>query len=196
MPVFRNPFASGYTISGNASSNTGLDVTGPLQYAIVYAQIGSVYKGFGMSGSNGNYTAAGLPAGSYTLTSHRIGYNPQTQNVVITNSNLTNINFNFGSPIGIQPIGTEIPSKYSLSQNYPNPFNPVTQITYGLPKSGNVKLAVYDILGKEVAVIINAHQDAGKYRFDFNASGLSSGIYFYQITANDFTDTKKMILTK
>lgn len=197
MPVLRNPFASGYSISGTATSNTGLDVTtGPLQYAIIYAQIGSVYKGFGMSGSNGNYIATGLPAGSYTLTSHRIGYNPQTQNVVITNSNLTNVNFNFGSPIGIQTIGTEIPSKYSLSQNYPNPFNPVTRIIYGIPKSGNVKLAIYDILGKEVAVIINGHQDAGKYRFDFNASGLSSGIYFYQLISNNFTDTKKMILTK
>lgn len=186
-----------YTISGTTTRNTGLDmVAGPLEYAIVYAQFGTVFKSFGMSGSDGTYTAAGLPAGSYTLNAYRIGYNPQSQNVVITNNSLTNINFNFGNPIGIQTIGTEIPSSYILNQNYPNPFNPVTQITYGLPKSGSVKVAIYDILGKEVAVIINGHQDAGKYRFDFNASGLSSGIYFYQLEAGNFTDTKKMVVTK
>jgi uncharacterized delta-60 repeat protein len=97
---------------------------------------------------------------------------------------------------GIQILGGEIPASYSLSQNYPNPFNPVTNINFSVPKSGNVRLAVYDIMGREVASPVNEYLQAGSYKYDFDASGLSSGTYFYRMTTNDFSEVKKMILVK
>lgn len=89
-----------------------------------------------------------------------------------------------------------IPQEFSLSQNYPNPFNPSTQINYSLPESGNVRLIIYDILGREVAKIIDQFQSTGSYSIDFNAEELSSGIYFYRLIAGSFITTKKMILLK
>ena len=99
-----------------------------------------------------------------------------------------------GSIVGIH--NTQTPVQYKLSQNYPNPFNPSTSIRFEIPKSGFVKLAVYDILGKEVATLVNDKREAGSYYVDFNASGLSSGVYFYKLITNDFTDIKKMMLLK
>lgn len=101
-----------------------------------------------------------------------------------------------GSTVGINPINSEIPSKFSLNQNYPNPFNPVTNISFSLPVSGNIKLAVYDMLGNEVAVLANGFQKAGNFTADFNATKLASGTYFYRLTAGEFVDTKKMVLIK
>jgi len=98
--------------------------------------------------------------------------------------------------MGVTPISGEIPTSYSISQNYPNPFNPATKIDFALPKSSNVVLKVYNTLGKEVAVIFSGFLSAGSYTADFNASELSSGIYFYTINTGDFTETKKMILVK
>ncbi len=97
---------------------------------------------------------------------------------------------------GIVPVGTEIPKDFSVSQNYPNPFNPVTKIDFALPKSGNVTMKVYNILGKEVATLVNETKNAGNYTVSFNASNLSSGMYFYKIEANGFTEVKKMMLVK
>jgi hypothetical protein len=97
---------------------------------------------------------------------------------------------------GINQIGTEIPSAFELEQNYPNPFNPSTNINFSLPVSGNVKLAVYDMLGNEVAVLHEGFQKAGNYSAKFNSSNLASGTYFYRLNAGSFTDTKKMVLIK
>jgi hypothetical protein len=98
--------------------------------------------------------------------------------------------------IGIQPISGNIPKTFALDQNFPNPFNPVTNIKFGIPKAGNVKLIVYDISGREVKRLVNQNLSAGYYNFDFNASNLASGVYFYRIEANNFTDVKKMVLVK
>jgi hypothetical protein len=98
--------------------------------------------------------------------------------------------------IGITQTGTEIPKEYSLIQNYPNPFNPTTNIKFALPKSGLVKLVIYDILGNEVKTIVNEFKNAGSYTVDFDASSLSSGVYMYKITSGNFIDTKKMMLIK
>ena len=97
---------------------------------------------------------------------------------------------------GINQNGNEVPVLYSLSQNYPNPFNPVTNIKFTLPTGGLVKLAIFDIMGREVASLINKDMNAGIYTADFDASSLSSGVYFYKLTAGSFTDTKKMMLVK
>ena len=98
--------------------------------------------------------------------------------------------------VGIQPAGNVIPAAYSLEQNYPNPFNPETNIKFGIPVSGNVKLAVFDMLGREVVTLINESKTAGNYVVDFDASNLSSGAYFYRIQSGNFTETKKMFLVK
>lgn len=94
-------------------------------------------------------------------------------------------------------IEVGIPNKYDLSQNYPNPFNPVTKINYDMPKDGKVNLRIYDITGREVAALINNEiQPAGYYTIAFNASNLSSGVYFYRLATGDFVSTKKMMLIK
>ncbi|MCC6865484.1 MAG: T9SS type A sorting domain-containing protein [Ignavibacteria bacterium] len=97
---------------------------------------------------------------------------------------------------GISETGNEIPQKFTLSQNYPNPFNPSTTIKYSLPKGENVKLVVYDALGREVKTLVNEFKNSGVYSVNFDASSLSSGIYFYKIEAGSFTETKKMLLVK
>jgi hypothetical protein len=98
--------------------------------------------------------------------------------------------------IGIQPISGNIPKTFTLDQNFPNPFNPVTNIKFGIPKAGDVKLIVYDVSGREVSRLVDQNLNAGYYNFDFNASNLASGVYFYRIEANNFTDVKKMVLVK
>lgn len=90
----------------------------------------------------------------------------------------------------------QIPGEYFLSQNYPNPFNPSTKIDFSIPKAGNVKLSVYDITGKEIAILRNGYQNSGVYTVEFNAGNLSSGVYFYRIEAGNFVSTKRMILLK
>ena len=103
----------------------------------------------------------------------------------------------YGAPlVGITPISIETPSAYSVSQNYPNPFNPTTKINFALPKSGLVTLKVYDMLGKEVAMLVNEVKNVGTYTVDFNGANLSSGIYFYKVSVNGFSDVKKMMLIK
>jgi len=87
-------------------------------------------------------------------------------------------------------------SEYRLEQNYPNPFNPSTSIEFRIPESGFVEIKVYDILGNNVAILVNNYLTAGKHKVDFNASGLPSGIYFYQLKTGNYLETKKMILLK
>jgi len=97
---------------------------------------------------------------------------------------------------GINPISSSAPQKHHLYQNYPNPFNPNSKIKFGIADSRFVTLKVYDMQGREIALLVNENLKAGIYETEINASGLSSGIYFYRLTAGDFSDTRKMILVK
>jgi len=90
----------------------------------------------------------------------------------------------------------QLPAHFSLQQNYPNPFNPETTIKYSLAKSENVKLSVYDLLGREVSVLINEKQNAGPYEISFDGRNLASGVYFYRLSAGSFVDTRRMLLMK
>jgi len=101
-----------------------------------------------------------------------------------------------GNPVGVSIIAAEIATYYSLEQNYPNPFNPVTNIKFSVPKTGIVKLTVFDAAGRETATLFNGELSAGTYNYDFDASHLASGIYFYKLESGDFTQTKKMVLVK
>ena len=97
---------------------------------------------------------------------------------------------------GIGNINGPVPSEYKLEQNFPNPFNPSTVIKFAMPRSGYVTLKVYNMLGKEVGTLVNGNMTAGLQEVVFDASSLPSGLYFYQINTNGFTDTKKMLLVK
>ncbi|MBN8583607.1 MAG: T9SS type A sorting domain-containing protein [Ignavibacteria bacterium] len=105
-------------------------------------------------------------------------------------------------PIGIEPISSEIPQKFELLQNYPNPFNPATKIRFHIPLSRGVSegrgvlLKIYDVLGKEIAVLVNENLKPGIYEIDWNAENLPSGVYFYSLLTNEFTQTKKMVVVK
>jgi len=104
-------------------------------------------------------------------------------------------------PIGIEPISSEIPQKYELLQNYPNPFNPMTKLKFSIPLSVEttrrvVSLKIYDVLGKEIAVLVNENLKPGTYEIEWDASNLPSGVYFYSLITSEFTQTKKMVVVK
>ncbi|MEO6696115.1 MAG: T9SS type A sorting domain-containing protein [Ignavibacteria bacterium] len=145
-----------------------------------WAIVGFV-NGHGNTSSSVNYTFEdkSLLSGKYRYRLKQIDYNG---------------NFKYYELQNEVTIGT--PEKFFLSQNYPNPFNPVTKINYELPKDGNVTLKIFDNTGKEVLTIINEFKPAGYYSTEFIGSNLSSGIYYYILKANNFSDTKRMILLK
>jgi len=158
--------------------------------------------GFSQHGNNWNYLGEGLP-------------NAPVTDLVLHNSTRTLIAATYGRSmysIDLTPVTDIEKNNYGLIdfvlfQNYPNPFNPSTVISYQLPVSGVVTLKVFDILGNEVATLVNEEKQPGTYEVEFNinshsgksANGgrnLSSGIYFYQLKAGDFVETKKMVLLK
>lgn len=135
--------------------------------------------------------SATVPFGTYTVT--------------VTGADASNIRVHartwtliVGNFVGIANNHNEIPSSFSLDQNYPNPFNPATMISYSVPKQTAVTIKVYDILGKEVATLLNNQPtQPGTHMLNFDASKLASGVYIYRMTAgNDFTDVKRMTLIK
>jgi hypothetical protein len=110
--------------------------------------------------------------------------------------------WNFSTTVtGIDNI-VELPKEFALNQNFPNPFNPTTIIGYTIPQMGeifseqNVKLTIYDVLGKEVKTLVNEFKSAGKYEITFDASNLTSGVYYYQLKVGEFIETRKMSLLK
>jgi hypothetical protein len=108
--------------------------------------------------------------------------------------------------IGVKQVSSEVPSSYSLGQNYPNPFNPVTKIKFQIPSwegwtrnadgVGFSKLIIYDIAGREVQTLVNEVLQPGSYEVTFDGSGFASGVYFYQLTAGSYRETRKMVLVK
>ena len=101
-----------------------------------------------------------------------------------------------GNLVGIKNISSEIPSSFSLSQNYPNPFNPITIIKFDIPMNNYVTLKIHDVLGREVAMLVNEQLKAGTYQADWDASNYASGIYFYKLYTDNFSQTKRMVLVK
>ncbi len=106
------------------------------------------------------------------------------------------VTIKYSQPVGIEPISGELPGEFKLEQNYPNPFNQSTIINYQLPIASNVILRVYDILGREMANLVNEELVPGTYQVNFDAANYPSGVYYYKMQAGDFSETKKMILIK
>ncbi len=104
--------------------------------------------------------------------------------------------YNENGIVGIQQLNNSLPKNFILYQNFPNPFNPSTTISYSLPRSGLIRITVFDITGKEVEKLADEFKHAGSYDVEFTADNLSSGIYFYKFEAEDFKETKRMILLK
>jgi len=119
-----------------------------------------------------------LPNGHYTYRLKQTDYNGT---------------FSYSDEIIVE---VDAPAEYALEQNYPNPFNPSTNINFSLAEAGVVKMAVYNLLGQQVAVILDGFMEAGLQSVTFNASDLPSGTYFYSIETPQFRQTKKMLLTK
>lgn len=151
--------------------------------------MGTEYKNM----TNHNLTGTAVPV---CAIYNEWGYNVKQGALAYWGTGPTNVYYDGENlPTGIKEIPVVVNS-YTLSQNFPNPFNPTTNINFSIPENGYVRIIVYDILGKEVATLVNSEKPAGTYQIMFDASELNSGIYFYKITAGDFSDVKKMLLVK
>ena len=194
--------AHGYTgVRGTIQADGG---SGPVPAgAIVYAQWNSMTAGFGIADPTGHYEIAGLAPGTYTITADLPGYDPvasKSATVSYTSQGVpqfATVNLSLSSvATSVSDNAATTPESFELSQNYPNPFNPSTDIRFQVPAVGNVKLAVYDLLGREVAVLVNEKKESGSYQVTFNANNLASGVYMYRLQAGSFVEARKMLLIK
>lgn len=147
---------------------------------------GNIFSPSSISGTGGNLVSQA------SLTSSPIPLTSSPTPTTLTLGTLTII----CTFVDIHPIYNEIPSQFSLSQNYPNPFNPTTHFEFQIASFGLVKLTIYDILGREIATLVNDQLQPGTYEVAWDASNYPSGVYYYKLKADDFSETKKMILMK
>ncbi len=196
--VMDEPDSGAATVAGHVQDNSG----NPLAGALVFANDANQQTfSFGVTDMNGNYTISGLVPGSYSVNSDSYGYSSaQSSTVSVDYSTAYSTSASFTlTPESVTAVKDQQPniiSGFKLNQNYPNPFNPTTIISYQIPSDSKVVLKVYNILGDEVATLVNGNKAAGSYSVQFNASNLASGVYFYQIKAGNFVDTKKLVLLK
>lgn len=200
-PVPQNPFSA--SVGGYVYLNylPPFNPPPPLPFksdAIIYAKQGDDFRKFTVSSQTEQYSLPGLSPGNYEIYVNRIGYTSSSVNISVGTVNIDTLNFilDTTSIIGIKNISSEVPKDFSLGQNYPNPFNPVTKIEIALKTESFVRLSVYNILGEEVQVLVNENLKAGNYEVDYNAVKLPSGVYFYRLAADGFSETKKMVLVK
>jgi hypothetical protein len=143
-----------------------------------------------------NSNVAGTSAASMTWHYHMDGGAGCSLTGGTAQATRPNICLQINLMVGSQQIASQLPKTFSLSQNYPNPFNPVTSIKFSVPKQSHVKLIVYDLLGREVATLVNEIRNPGYYEVPFDAVNFASGVYFYRMEARDYVDVKKMVVIK
>ncbi len=183
-------------VYGNIHEQTG----NVLDAALVYVfDANGELVGASTSELDGSYQIDGLTSGTYILTSNMIDYqDAQIQNIALNDMNSINeVNVTL-TPDGVLGVedNSSIVTQFDLFQNYPNPFNPSTTIKFSVPKETNVKLSVYNVLGQEVAELLNGRIKEGSYEITFDGNKMSSGVYFYRLDAENYSTIKKMILQK
>jgi hypothetical protein len=172
--------------------------------ALVYAVRNGAVAGFAFANETGQYEIAGVAPGSYMVAADLIGYDSyDTKSASPTYNSSTgapvsasSIDLNLSVTTDVAESSIEQPQSFALSQNYPNPFNPSTAISYQLASTSNVDLRVYDMLGREVAVLVTGVQNPGSYSVRFDATSLATGVYMYRLSAGAMTATMKMLLVK
>ena len=148
--------------------------------------------------SGSEFTTIGFVSGHGTTTeTQQYNYVDRTVSTGIYSYRLKQIDFDgtYEYSDAVE-VDVQAPLEFALDQNYPNPFNPITNIRFQIAKQGLVSIKVYDLLGKEVAILVNEEKEAGNYEVEFEASFLSSGMYIYKLTTNDFSSSRKMLLMK
>jgi len=100
------------------------------------------------------------------------------------------------TPASVRELATAVPSSYTLEQNYPNPFNPSTTIRYGIPRATRVERKVFNLIGEEVATLVNQEQSAGTFECRFDGASLPSGLYFYRLRTDSYSETRKLLLVR
>ena len=188
----------GGEIAGSVNiSNSGSTLSGTLVSA--FNSSGDVIANT-ISEHDGSYLIPSLLNDNYTIKASKVGYQTSeySQKVTIDLNNspvIKNVDFSVVTT-DVERTSNDIPKNFSLSQNYPNPFNPSTKIEFSVSRASQVSLKVYNILGKEITTLVSKYLEPGKYKVNFNASQLPSGVYVYKLTAGSFSNIKKMIFLK
>lgn len=200
---------TGNSISGRISGLSGVSLIN-LKDVVIYAKNEDTFVKCAISGDDGVYKLQSLPVGNIRLIANRFGYTGDSVDINITSTSiLDSVNFHLHRlHTGIKQVGSTTPSEYKLFQNYPNPFNPSTNIKFQIAKEGYVKLHVFDILGREIAMLVNEKLKAGIYEIPFNmnqglGNSLTSGVYFYKLqvdginfSSGSYVETRKMLYIK
>jgi hypothetical protein len=199
ISLLRDSSHGGGTISGfiDFSLDDGLSDFEGITLLARSLDNGKLYS-YNFGKENGEFKITNIPFGTYEVIGQKIGLDNAISQIVTIdqfNNQIQGILINFNAT-GVEDEEPIIPDEIRLYPNYPNPFNPVTRIKFVLSKFEHTTLRVYNLIGQEVAVLINSKLNAGSYEVSFNADNLSSGIYFYTLRAGNFKQTKKMLLLK
>jgi photosystem II stability/assembly factor-like uncharacterized protein len=170
-------------------------LSNPVSEVTIAAKLNNNFVTMGYSTTQGTYNLSQLSSGNYKVYFDKLGYKNDSIYVSLTKHQNLTVNINLNNAI-TSLTGSIVPDKYNLYQNYPNPFNPSTKIEFDLPEHSFVKLVVYDILGREISVLINKELTRGKYAYSWNAINTPSGIYFCKLQTQDYSAIKKMLLLK
>ena len=198
------PLSGNALIWGNITTLDSNNNIIPLSGAIVIAKQDTTFRDAVTTDSSGNYALDSLSNGTFTILATKIGYSMDSA-FVTTNGNSINSNHPKLRLTRVHRnklnLSGRLTNQFSLYQNYPNPFNPSTKIKFDVPSNvkremSNVKLKIYDILGKELTTLVNETLQPGLYEFTWDASRYSSGIYFCELVAGNYKNIKKMILVK
>ena len=182
-------FAGGGYVAGRVTTPDGEPIPGTVVRDMQTLRVTTVNE-------SGDYTLGGIYQGSHDILFDPPFANDTTITAVnVTNGQTTTLNIVIINAVAVQS-SEPLPVQFELKQNFPNPFNPTTTIEYLLPKQADVSVCVYDIQGRLIARLVDEIQPAGDHQVSWDAGRLPSGMYFYHITAGDFSDTKKMILMK
>jgi len=193
------PQITTFNLTGNPwfSVSGDIDADGDIDLVINAYNLGRVSVQF--NDGSGNFSEhSSVTVGSNPHTTAMGDFNDDgALDLAVANDGSNNVTILYNNvPVSVDDVSSILPERFKLSQNYPNPFNPTTQIGFRIAERGFVSLIVYDILGTEITTLVNEEKIRGEYKVKFDATGLTSGLYFYQLISGDFIETKKMVLLK